>query len=360
LTELVPWIEALEKDFGEEWLERELDVEPIDLKVSIGDVNLIMQDLPVSSMVKGKDPLETPGFEDPSRHYRNMGEGDLYVKSAKRAKVLLEKKGLDKLWYGTILVQPKDKALNINYVGHEGKAGGSYSTRDDIIKVYSDAGNYITELLAHELGHRYYFKFMNERDRANFDKWFGDVEPVSSYGGTVSSEDFAEVFAWYVMNKELTADQKDRFKRFLGRGGTKKVHSSMADYIQVEDYIETPWKVVESDFEKVYAYDDPTGSRAPQELKGWATVRKKVRDVELEAEFEWALSLRGDDHYLTMNDLDITVTSAEPDLPMLEADEVPDLLSGGKFPQSYYFSNFFKEEGQEELVEDINVDDLLY
>jgi hypothetical protein len=58
---------------------------------------------------------------------------------------------------------------------------------------------------------------MSMADRAEFDSYFKGVPSVSEYGGTISSEDFAEVFAWYVLNRHLTRDQLERFKKFLGR-----------------------------------------------------------------------------------------------------------------------------------------------
>ena len=83
------------------------------------------------------------------------------------------------------------------------------------------------DLLTHELGHRYWYKFLNESQRARFESWIlvkGEensgktVAPVSGYGSNNISEAWAEVFSYYVTGKDMNRDQIDSFKAILKRG----------------------------------------------------------------------------------------------------------------------------------------------
>jgi hypothetical protein len=160
------------------------------------------------------------------RHPRHRASFANYIKKALgmlRARRLLHvAKGIK------IFVQPKGRAHDNRYGAHLG-VGGSYNRQKDAITVFSDAGPFIIELMAHELGHRYYYKYLRASERREFDKWFKEVDPVSEYGGNSPAEDFAEVFEFYVMGKKLTRDQRLRFGRFLGR---KKRTESLSEQLQ--------------------------------------------------------------------------------------------------------------------------------
>lgn len=143
-----------------------------------------------------------------------------YVPGLVKAKQLLESKGLGKLWYGDITISCKDCGGE-NPLGARFGVGAHYRIRKDDIVVYMDPNRRLPRLLAHEIGHRYYFKFMSQEDRLGFDSWFQTVPATTDYGSTVSSEDFAEVFAGYVMGEDLTSEQKNRFKAFLERGRSR-------------------------------------------------------------------------------------------------------------------------------------------
>lgn len=155
---------------------------------------------------------------------------DSYIGETKKAKALLDKAGLGKVWYGEIFVQPDGKASvhKSHRTGKMFKAGAHWSSRDHIVlfgKPYAG----LNGTIIHELGHRWYYKVMNQAERARFDEYFSgiDVGPtekskvraVSSYGSENPAEDFAEVFEWYVTGKKLTSDQRDRFKQFALKGG---------------------------------------------------------------------------------------------------------------------------------------------
>lgn len=143
---------------------------------------------------------------------------DKFIETFKEAQALLQRKGLGHLWYGEILVG--DFNHNASY---------NYSTD----KLYFSTGVTHSKLLylaIHELGHRHWFKFMSSHDRVAFSAYFetGEVDPVTDYGGTMSEEDFAEVFAHYVTGKSMSRDQIERFKTFFTKklGSVKRIVAS--------------------------------------------------------------------------------------------------------------------------------------
>jgi hypothetical protein len=143
----------------------------------------------------------------------------VYLEMLDRAMNLLRRKGLAALWYGVINIKPKDWATVVPYKNHENeKAAANYDVNKDEINLFllHDTGVMLGWVM-HEMGHRYYYKFMSQSDRANFDQWFEQVPAVSEYGKTVTAEDFAEVFEHYCMGRDLTNDQMERFRQFLGR-----------------------------------------------------------------------------------------------------------------------------------------------
>ena len=136
-------------------------------------------------------------------------------KDFKKAEDLIKRKKLGHLWYGLTYIRPKQLSPENKYGIHFG-VGATYHRRGDLLTIYSDPG-YLAALIVHELGHRYYYKFLSSKDRRHFDKWFGKVKATSSYGSSSSPEDFAEVFSDYVIGKDMDRNQIDRFKEVLGR-----------------------------------------------------------------------------------------------------------------------------------------------
>lgn len=130
---------------------------------------------------------------------------------------ILKGKKLDWLWYGILRVGAKET------IGIRGTPGAWYMPHNDqlgVEKFRNAARN-----LAHEVGHRFWFKYMTETERAEFASKFGDVAAVTEYGKTDPEEDFAEVFAEYVDGQDLTQPQIERFRKFLD--SHKKRHSSV-------------------------------------------------------------------------------------------------------------------------------------
>lgn len=139
-----------------------------------------------------------------------------YLDSLKQAEALLKQRGLGYLWYGNIFVMCRDCGGPNSY-GSQYTTGAHYHRKGDYITIYDDPHPRLAKLVAHEMGHRYYYKFMTASDRGRFDSFFKQITPVSAYGGEATEEDFAEVFAWYIDGRDLKRDQLERFKAFLGR-----------------------------------------------------------------------------------------------------------------------------------------------
>lgn len=179
--------------------------------VDIGKVRVTFLDTPLKSKYHDKEKLKAGEVRDP--HGRQK-----FLKSLYKAQAFLKKRDLEFLWYGTILVLPKAKVNLTAYkalTGHDDvvSIAATYRRSSDTVRVYAD--DLDSSTVIHELGHRYYYKFLTQAGRDHFDKWFGAVKPTSKYGGTNAAEDFAEVFAAYVKGKDMDRDQLERFKSVL-------------------------------------------------------------------------------------------------------------------------------------------------
>jgi hypothetical protein len=90
-----------------------------------------------------------------------------YVKYLDEAFERLKSKHVERVWYGTFFIQCKDcGGVNPNTMGG---VGGDYPIGPDVVNIYSRPSEFIVELITHELGHRYWFKFMSQSQRAKFD-----------------------------------------------------------------------------------------------------------------------------------------------------------------------------------------------
>jgi len=161
--------------------------------------------------IKGKiiSTYKNPEF------YRDYGVREIlrgpdlrgYIKYIKKAKALLDQKGFGFLWYGNMFIGSRK----------ERKLKAKYFFKKDAVMVFEDPGDDTVWTIIHELGHRYYSKYMSNTDRNRFrDEFIRQVAvPVSNYGKRHDIEDFAEVFAWYVLNRNLTRDQLERLKSYF-------------------------------------------------------------------------------------------------------------------------------------------------
>jgi len=204
---LLRLLSTILSEFGTGLSETKMEWGTLEREFSIGKLKVIMDDIPAK-------PLNLPPKRQEELRDPNFFRG--YQRYLQKAMNLLKQKKLGFLWYGEVRVKPKG-TFGPNPRGEKFGVGGWYNIGQDRVYIEDDPKSGTEFLMIHELGHRYYYKFMSKADRAEFSALFGDVPAVSEYGGTVSSEDFAEVFAWYVLNRNLTRDQLERFKKFLGR-----------------------------------------------------------------------------------------------------------------------------------------------
>jgi hypothetical protein len=137
-----------------------------------------------------------------------------HVPYLKETMALLKKKGFGFLWYGNIFIQCTNCG-GVNRLGKDLGVGASYDISNDIVNIFTDPGPHVTESVIHELGHRFYFKFLREKDRAKFIDQFNDLPFVSDYASKHPEEEFAETFTWYVLGKNMTRDQVDRLKTYF-------------------------------------------------------------------------------------------------------------------------------------------------
>lgn len=193
---------------------RKLDPEGFEPAVNhVGPFTIVFKDTPdVSPMALGRESFKgkkrkriikaTAGW----RHPKHRAE---FLRQFKDAWALLRAKRLD--WLADIKVSVKARGGG----GHSLGTLAYYYRQGDTMGVVDEPSPKLARSIVHELGHRYYFKHMTSEDRHNFDKWFGDVPAVTKYGGTDPAEDFAEVFAYYVLGRKLSKDQHDRFRQFM-------------------------------------------------------------------------------------------------------------------------------------------------
>lgn len=167
-----------------------------------------------------------------------------YIKYINRVQQLLKNKGFGKLWYGVMFVEAKNHKKTPEEIALAQKWGysssgdaGEYNQDRDQVYIMNKPEGFVTRIVIHELGHRYWFKFMTPANRARFnalvqtkstDKYRdfpqgptdegGNLKPVAPLGEYASSnieEAFAEVFEGYASESDLTRDQLESFRSVL-------------------------------------------------------------------------------------------------------------------------------------------------
>lgn len=127
--------------------------------------------------------------------------------------------GMGGLLYGLLDVLPMTQGkLNGRFVaGLE----AVYKTRTDRIALYllpiAYEGRDAQKALIHELGHRYYYKRMKMPQRLLWEEWSSRYKtpPVSRRGADSPAEKFAEAFTWYVLGRQMGADQREEFEAIM-------------------------------------------------------------------------------------------------------------------------------------------------
>jgi len=210
---------------------------PVEDVVHIGRVNLVFKDIAqdprkekmTSQMrvsggeAKRFDRAFLASTKGMSPTHRNK-----LVSELRKVEALLRRRGLSRLWYGDFIKLPPGSYEAVFKTSI--KAAAAYSRVLDGVDIYSNDTD--ADIIIHELGHRYWFKFMSHDDRGRFKEWFGKVKFPSKYGGTDDAEEFAELFSGYVGQQfsriKLNREQRQRFEQFMGK---KRRLESLSDQL---------------------------------------------------------------------------------------------------------------------------------
>ncbi len=145
-------------------------------------------------------PLVEPVLENP------LNALPQYALIVKKVLSELQAKGFGYLCYGDVLCGTRTW----------GQAKASYNpTTDQVFCFRSPKDPDVLRSLIHEFGHRWYYRFMDRNQQAQFDRFFGKVKPTTTYGGSHDYEDFAEVFADWILDAPLSREQVERLQAVL-------------------------------------------------------------------------------------------------------------------------------------------------
>jgi hypothetical protein len=151
------------------------------------------------------------------------GQIQAYIKYLDAAQSHLKSKGFEKTWYGTFFIKC-EACGGDNPYGKDFGVGGNYPIGPDVVNIFQRPDRDVVHLVVHELGHRWWFKFMDRPARLRFADWIENgLGAVSDYGSKAADEAFAEAFKHYVLDLKMTPQQAQTFKMVaLGRGLTAK------------------------------------------------------------------------------------------------------------------------------------------
>lgn len=109
----------------------------------------------------------------------------LYVRYLNECYERLKKKGLGSAWYGTVFIQCED----CGQVTPFGRAHGDFSKEQDTVRIYARPSPSIVHTMAHELGHRYWFRQMSNLARMKFEQVVDAPSVEEDPSGRASSRD---------------------------------------------------------------------------------------------------------------------------------------------------------------------------
>ncbi len=243
-----------------------------------------------------------------------------YVRYLTKAYAALKAKGLDKVWYGTFFIRCESCGGYNQNTAKWDDVGGNYPIGPDVVNIFVRPSYFLVELIAHELGHRYWYKFMTQSQRGKFEslvkvhkthrpidqaprtipgdkvkgakskvdeaakalrswliplktsrkKWFRDVikdsyEPISKAGWTFSN-DLLDAVHSAGADSTITSEVKQLFADMLAAGGVVQ---------------RTAFNFDEDISKKVH--EEPEPSVAPENRdKYWMDVFRRARDAWLE------------------------------------------------------------------------------
>lgn len=168
-----------------------------------------------------------------------------YASKFVEAQRALQQKGFGKLWYGAVFVTSsdfyemstleKERYKELGYETLQSQAG-TYHSGADVVKLTAPSDTRLVRTIVHEMGHRYWFRFMKPDQRARFnglvqtnpstktrdfpsgpteDGVEKRVTPVSDYGKSSIEEAFAEAFQRYVLGEDMTRLQMETLRSVM-------------------------------------------------------------------------------------------------------------------------------------------------
>lgn len=143
---------------------------------------------------------------------RDPREFATYVKIAQQAQRAVQRAGFGFLWYGRVAVIPESVKQIDPSISQTTVASYARSLRGerDYILVYGRKNVVMIADILHELGHRYWYRFLPRSQREQWASRHGEV-PTTAYGGTNAKEEFGEAFAEYVLGR-LRGAERQRFE----------------------------------------------------------------------------------------------------------------------------------------------------
>ncbi len=166
-----------------------------------------------------------------------------YIEFIEKAFKDIKRKGFGKVWYGVFFLMSddyeklsasdKEAYKKAGYKDMESRAG-TYHSGSDIIRIMAPPEDDLLRVIVHELGHRYWFKFMSAGQRAHFESVIeGDWSMVhaillnQSQLYTAEKEFYSDLYRKIEAGNDLTVYEKDRiatkFKELGLRAGVPLV-----------------------------------------------------------------------------------------------------------------------------------------
>lgn len=151
------------------------------------------------------------------------------------------KKFAPEVLYGEVAITDRAFAFK-KKSGESAMANGLYRHWADTVDLIfgpisaGELGN-VGYALVHELGHRYYYQFMDEGQRERYKDFFDKLRSsgVTAYSGENEAEDFAESFTHYVLGDGFMRDRdaRDRFKAIMA--GKRSFEATEAERDQITE-----------------------------------------------------------------------------------------------------------------------------
>ena len=145
-----------------------------------------------------------------------------YVASLKEAWRLLEASKLGKLWYGLVYLSPHyaemsdfEKKQYSAYGYNIDSAAGTFHTGQDVIAITTPSSREALYVIIHELGHRYWYKFLRQGQRARYENFlegvFSQLHALLLNADKLSEEEAVWVSGLYQQHERgMPVSNKDR------------------------------------------------------------------------------------------------------------------------------------------------------